>query len=126
MKNILIIDEDAFFISSITYFLEHEGYNITACSNGQSGINMLEKDNYSLVICNTQLRVRNGYEVAEQIKKNMATSHIPVMLISPSNNIISVNLNDEVYYDAYIQKPIMFISLLEKINNLVKDRVLTN
>ncbi len=126
MKNILIIDEDAFFIASISYFLENEGYNITACSNGSSGLSMLDKENYHLVICSTQLRLNNGYEVAKQMKTNSSTCHIPIMLISPSSSIVSVNLDEDIYYDAYIQKPVMFVPLLEKIHKLVKERALAN
>ena len=125
MKNILLIDEDTFFISSIGYFLENEGYNITACSNGQSGIEMLFKENIDLVICSTQLRIKNGFEVAEYIKSNIEFASIPVILISPSNSIVSVKLEDEIFYDDYIQKPVLFVSLLEKVHNLLSRKLHT-
>lgn len=123
MKNILLIDEDTFFISSIGYFLENEGYNITACSNGQSGIDMLSKERIDLVICSTQLRIKNGFEVAEFIKSNYEYATIPVILISPSNSIVSVKMEDEIFYDEYIQKPVMFINLLEKVHNLLSKKL---
>ncbi|HPI53209.1 MAG TPA: response regulator [Chitinophagaceae bacterium] len=123
MKNILLIDEDTFFISSIGYFLENEGYNITACSNGQSGIEMLSKETIDLVICSTQLRIKNGFEVAEYIKSNYEFAAIPVILISPSNSIVSVKLEDEIFYDDYIQKPVLFVSLLEKVHNLLSRKL---
>ena len=125
MKNILLIDEDTFFISSIGYFLENEGYNITACSNGQSCIEMLFKENIDLVICSTQLRIKNGFEVAEYIKSNIEFASIPVILISPSNSIVSVKLEDEIFYDDYIQKPVLFVSLLEKVHNLLSRKLHT-
>ncbi len=123
MKNILLIDEDTFFISSIGYFLENEGYNTTACSNGQSGIDMLSKESVDLVISSPQLRVKNGFEVAEYIKSNYEYASIPVILISPSNSIVSVKMEDEIFYDEYIQKPVLFINLLEKVHNLLSKKL---
>ena len=66
---------------------------------------------------------RENVEVAEYIKSNYEYASIPVILISPSNSIVSVKMEDEIFYDEYIQKPVLFINLLEKVHNLLSKKL---
>lgn len=123
MARLLILDEDNFFINSVNFFFANEGYTIETSQDGKVGMELIEKNNFDVIICNTQLRHKSGYEVARAIKQIDAKKNIPIIMVSPANNIVSLNSNDEALYDAYLQKPINFITLKEKIQELANRKL---
>ena len=126
MARLLILDEDNFFINSVNFFFTNEGYTIETSQDGKLGMELIEKNNFDVIICNTQLRHKSGYEVARAIKQIDSKKNIPIIMVSPANNIVSLSSNDEVLYDAYLQKPINFITLKEKIQELVNRKLQTS
>jgi DNA-binding response OmpR family regulator len=115
MKRILIIDQDDFFIEVMSCFLAHEGFQIDSCRDGKSGLYQAFSNDFDVVLCDAQLEDISGFEVANQIKKHATSYPTKVFVTAPSNNIISISLDQELNYDAYVQKPISFNELLRLI-----------
>ncbi len=118
MPTLLIIDEDTFFTNSVGFFFSNEGFTTETCKDGKEALELVQKNNYDVIICNTQLKHKSGYEIANAIKHDEKLRNIPLVLVSPANNIVSISSNDEITYDAYFQKPINFNNLKDKINEL--------
>ena len=119
MTRLLIIDDDTFFVNLASYFFKNEGYIIDATQDGKIAIDLSNKNKYDLVLCGTQLQHKSGFEVASTIRHYSPETQI--ILISPANNIVSMNVTDELVYDAYFQKPINFNQLLETMARLLSS-----
>jgi YesN/AraC family two-component response regulator len=64
----------------------------------------------------------SGTELCYQIKTNLMTSHIPVVLLTAKTGIENTIKGYEFGADVYIEKPFNPTSLLLQIHNLIKTR----
>ena len=51
-------------------------------SNGQEGLEIACREVPDLVVCDVMMPVMDGLEITEKLKTQVATSHIPVIMLS--------------------------------------------
>lgn len=99
-----------------------EHYEIYTAMNGRSGVNEAFENVPDLIISDVVLPELSGRELAEQLKSDMRTSHIPIILLTAQISIEHQIAGMKAMADAYMTKPFNFSFLLETINNLLKNR----
>jgi DNA-binding response OmpR family regulator len=79
-KKILIIEDEKPLARALELKLLHEGFQVTSTSNGEIAIPIIEKEEFSLIICDLVMPKVDGFEVLEFIKnKNIKT---PVIILT--------------------------------------------
>ncbi|HYC40386.1 MAG TPA: response regulator transcription factor [Chitinophagaceae bacterium] len=117
MKNkfrILVVDDDPDIGTMIKMMLEYRGYNVTVTDRGEQAERLLEDQYFDLMIMDMLLSGINGIDVCARIKKNEATSAIPIMMISAHPNAREICL--EAGADEFISKPFDMEDMFSKIN----------
>ncbi len=97
-------------------------YLIYKASNGIQALEVLKKEPIDLVISDVMMPEMDGYKLCEQIKSNLATSHIPVVLLTAKNNINAKITGLEMGADVYLEKPFSMEFLYLQIKNLLQHR----
>jgi len=97
-------------------------YVIHKASNGLLGLDVLRKESIDLVISDVMMPVMDGYKLCEQIKSDLATSHIPVVLLTAKNSINAKITGLEMGADVYLEKPFSLEFLYLQIKNLLQHR----
>lgn len=82
MKKILIIEDDSFLRELLTRKLTEEDYEVIQAVDGEEGLKKIKEKSVALVLLDLILPGIQGYEVLSKIKKDSATSTIPVVIIS--------------------------------------------
>lgn len=77
-----MVDDLPESLSTLSYLLKHQGYQVTCVSNGEIAIDLIQTQLPDLVLLDVMLPVIDGYKVCQVIKTNPRTSHIPVLFIS--------------------------------------------
>ena len=67
---VLIIDDDDLFVSSLCDFLSHKGYGVRAVRTGKEGLKSLEECQPSIVLLDQRLPDMEGIEVCRTILEN--------------------------------------------------------
>jgi DNA-binding response OmpR family regulator len=102
-KHILIVEDNEDLLSLYRDLLEPEGYQVSVLSGSDNIIKQLIKLQPRLVLLDFLLAGINGGELCSQIKKNKATSRIPVIMISAYPKL--VNSLGHYGWDDFISKP---------------------
>lgn len=120
----VLIAEDDEDIRNYLYEELSENFKVIAVSDGFSAIKMLQEEDISIVLSDVLMPNINGFQLCKEIKKNVATSHIPVVLLTAL-----VDDNQQIYgiaegADEYIRKPfnvnlvkVKLIRILEQIKS---------
>lgn len=110
-KTILIIEDNAAVVSTMKSILELEGYNVHTASNGQEGIEMLQKiGSACVVLLDMMMPVLNGWHFLDFQRSKPEFRDIPVIVVSAFGEIArSVNPQD------YIPKPVKLELLLTTV-----------
>lgn len=113
MKNILIVEDSQEIIDLIKIYLEQEEYSIYEACDGESAINIFEKEEIHLVVLDIMLPKLNGYEVIKRLRKR---SNVPVIILSAKNQDADKILGLNLGADDYLAKPFNPLELVARIN----------
>ena len=90
--SILVVDDNEMNRDLLTRRLERQGYRVTTAVDGQQALDVLSREEFSLVLLDIMLPVINGYQVLEQMKADQSSSHIPVIITTALPVIITTAL----------------------------------
>ncbi|MBU1233232.1 MAG: response regulator [Proteobacteria bacterium] len=115
MKKVLIVDDDAsFLLSLIDGFKAYEDkFSIATANDGLEAVEALEKQKISLVLTDLKMPRMDGFELVAHLSSNFP--EIPVIVMTAFGTPeMEDNLRDMGTFQ-YIEKPIDFALLVEKI-----------
>ena len=116
MLKILIVEDEKPISDLIVMNLIRAGYNCTALYDGESAADMLETNNFDLILLDIMLPKINGYELMEYIRP----MNIPVIFITAK-----ASLDDRIKgltsgAEDYLVKPFEIVELLARINIVLR------
>ena len=82
---ILIIDDEAGILDTVSGILEDEGYTTLTAKDAETAIEILDKEEVDLVFLDVWLPKMSGIEAIKKIKEK--DFHIPVIMISGHGNV---------------------------------------
>lgn len=114
-KKIALADDDPGILDAVGMMLTLEGYQVSATLNGNTVLD-LEKQLPDIYILDIWMSGSDGRDLCKKLKSNSLTKHIPVILISASNDL--QRSAEAAGADDFLAKPFEIDSLLEKIEQL--------
>ncbi|MFT8314020.1 MAG: response regulator [Clostridium sp.] len=103
IKNVLIVDDTKANRIFMAKCLEYEGYEVTAVNSGKQAKELLERENYKLIILDVKMPSMSGTQLLKWIRKNyIKTKVIMVTAYGTVRNAIECINNGAI---EYIQKP---------------------
>jgi signal transduction histidine kinase/DNA-binding response OmpR family regulator len=118
--SILIIEDNVDLLDFITTKLK-EDYSVNRC-NGTKAIEMALELMPDIVVCDLNLPEKNGFEICEALKTNMITSHIPVIILTATDDDNTYIKSLEVGADLFLTKPFNLKVLKQSIKGLLFNR----
>jgi len=117
---ILIVEDNDQLRSFFKNFLGKE-YAIKEAKDGKEGLEKALKHNPDLVISDVMMPKMFGTELCVQLKENIKTSHIPVILLTARTSLIYKFEGLESGADDYISKPFNIQEFKLRIRNLLES-----
>ena len=118
---ILIVEDDP----DINAYLQKElkpNFRILTAENGLVAVDILAKENVSLVISDVMMPEMNGYELCKRIKSDIVFSHIPVILLTALSDDKQRMYGIASGADEFIQKPFNIEEVKLRIVRLLEER----
>ncbi len=120
-QNILIVDDNAKNIQVAANVLKStELYNIYFATSGKKAIELLGKENYSLILLDINMPELDGYQTADIIKQNPNINKIPIIFLSANANKESIKKGFEHGGQDYITKPFDESELIHRVNTHIE------
>jgi len=120
MRNhILVIDDDKEILELFNTILIESGYTVTLLTEIDDIKATIAAYKPDLVIIDYLLQGINGGELCSQIKRDIAITHIPVILTSAHARVL---LSLGTYNcDEFLEKPFDVNHLIERVTYLLKN-----
>ncbi len=97
-------------------------YRILTASNGQDGLKEARKQIPDIIISDIMMPIMDGIEFCKQVKEDVCTSHIPIVLLTAKDSIQDKEEGYESGADAYLTKPFSAKLLNNCVYNLLESR----
>jgi adenylate cyclase len=121
---ILVVDDNEINRDMLSRRLVRQGYTPFAAQNGREALERLRAEPFDLVLLDILMPEMNGYQVLEEMKRDPALRHIPVIMISALDEIDSVVRCIEIGAEDYLAKPFNPVLLRARIGaSLEKKRL---
>ena len=118
---VLIVDDNADIRAYLRSILQGK-YSVLEAEDGKSGLDLAREHVPDLIVSDVMMPVMNGLEFCQQVKKDLISSHIPVILLTARALEKHQIEGYESGADAYITKPFSPELLLARIDNLLQSR----
>ena len=118
---VLIVEDNEDMRQFIRYILS-DNYNLIEAENGEEGFEVAKKHLPDVVISDVMMPKTDGFDLCQLIKTNVATNHIPVILLTAYALDEQKQVGFESGADAYIAKPFNIKLLKTRVRKLIENR----
>ena len=120
MKRVLIVEDQADIRKLIRMTLEFEDYEIHEANDGAAGLRMARSIKPDLMLLDVMMPGElDGLQVCHQIRKDPATAHIRVVLLTARGQARDREVGREAGADEYLIKPFSPLQLIDTIERLL-------
>lgn len=115
---VLIAEDEPLLLKLLTDKFQKEDYQVIACPDGFSAIEMYDKEFPDIVITDLQMPFSNGFELIFHIR-NTRESSIPIVVLSNTNVESKIITSLELGASDFIEKPFRLNELIMRVKRLL-------
>lgn len=113
---ILVCEDDPVVLKTMEVALSLEGDDIHLANNGEKALDLLGKNDYSLIFTDIHMPYATGADVLDFVHKQQGKK-TPIVIISSDNDEEVVSMAKKMGVHAFLSKPVN----VDKVRKIVKD-----
>ena len=118
-RKILIADDEPSIRHLVSSMLSGKNTVLTA-ENGQQALDKIKVQRPDIVLLDIMMPKVDGYSTCAAIKKDPATSNIPVIMLTGVGHDLNRMLAEQMGANAYLTKPFNSSELIALIDKFIK------
>lgn len=121
-RKVMLLVEDNLELRAFLRTIFKEQFQIIEASDGTEGIDKARKYMPDIIISDIMMPQTDGITLTKELRSDVATSHIPIVLLTAKTDMDSKLQSMELGVDSYITKPFSATYLQARVNNLLARR----
>ena len=123
MAKIYLVDDDENILTSVSMYLEGEGYEVKKFHDGASALAALQSDPPDLAVFDVKMPRMDGIELLRRLRQ---TSNLPVIFLTSKSDELDEAIGFSMGADDYMTKPFSQRLLGERIKAVLRRAQLTS
>ena len=112
-KRILLIEDEAGIVLTLTDRLTREGYSVDSAVDGESGLERATRDAFDLLLLDLMLPRMSGFDVCRELRKRGIET--PVIMLTARGQVVDKVVGLKLGADDYVTKPFEMAELLARV-----------
>lgn len=121
-KPLILIVEDNRYMQFYLNSMLRGSYNVAFANDGKEGLDLANQITPDLIIADWMLPLLDGIKMSKAIKESVATSHIPIIMLTVKSSDEERIRAVRVGVDAFLNKPFIEEELKANIEQLLANR----
>ncbi len=122
-RRLIYIEDEQDMIDLVELILKRKGYEVTGVIGGREGLEAVRRELPDLVLLDLMMPDMDGWEVYQQIRADVSTRDIPVIVITAKAQSIDKVLGLHIAkVDDYIIKPFSPQELVDSVESVLAHR----
>jgi DNA-binding response OmpR family regulator len=117
MKTILVVDDERNIVELVRLYLEKEGFNVVAASDGEQALIQYERAGPDLVVLDVMLPKLDGFEVCRELRRR---GDVPILMLTARSEDIDAIVGLELGADDYVTKPFNPRALVARVKAILR------
>ncbi|MBQ8392386.1 MAG: response regulator transcription factor [Clostridia bacterium] len=118
MIRILVAEDDKDLNRLVSSSLRNEGYDVTACFDGEEALEATERVKYDMILTDIMMPKMDGFELAKNIRS--FDKNVPIIFMTAKDDKPSKMFGYSIGIDDYVTKPFDIDVLVLKINAVLR------
>ena len=114
---ILVVDDEELLVKGLKFNLEHEGYEVDACYDGQTAVELAAVGGYDLILLDLMMPKLDGLSACMKIRE---FSTVPIIMLTAKGEDTDKLIGFEYGADDYITKPYNILEVKARIRALLR------
>ena len=114
---ILVVDDEKLLVKGMKFNLENEGYQVDACYDGRSAVDMARQGDYGLILLDLMMPELDGLEACMEIRE---FSTVPIIMLTAKSEDADKLMGFACGADDYVTKPFNILELKARIRALLR------
>lgn len=123
MVKIALVDDDENILTSVSMFLEGEGYEVSTYTDGASALKALTRNPPDMAVFDVKMPQMDGLELLRRLRQ---TSNLPVIFLTSKDDEFDEAIGLNMGADDYITKPFSQRLLGERIKAVLRRAKMTS
>jgi len=120
VKRILIIEDDRDIIELVRYNLTNEGFQVTAASDGSTGLAQIKKSPPDLLLLDLMLPKLSGLDICKEVRRDQSLNRLPILMLTARGSEADRVVGLEMGADDYVTKPFSPRELVARVKALLR------
>jgi len=123
---VLIVDDILANVKLLEAKLTADYFDVFTAMNGPEALEAARRVNPDIILLDVMMPGMDGFEVCRRLKSNMATHHIPVIMVTALDQPADRVQGLEAGADDFLTKPVNDVALFARVKSLVRLKMLTD
>ena len=117
MHNILVCDDERDIVAALKIYLEAEGYGVVCAYNGAQALELLDREDISLVLLDVMMPVMDGITAVIKLREK---SNVPVIMLTAKSEDTDKILGLNIGADDYVTKPFNPVEVIARVRSQLR------
>lgn len=118
-RRVAVVEDDEMLFIILKYNLEAAGFRVLHVANGNDALSRIREWTPDLVVLDWLLPNLNGIEILRQLRRDGATSALPVLMLSAKAEPCDRSRASAVGADLFLTKPFSLTELMQGVQRLL-------
>lgn len=117
---VLIVDDEPNIVTSLEFIMRRSGFETAVARDGQEALDEVERFRPDLVLLDTMMPRRDGYEVCQTLRAS-GWGDLKIVMLTAKGRDTEVAKGLAVGADSYVKKPFSTRELVEHVTALLAE-----
>lgn len=117
---VLVVDDDTTVRMVAREILEQADFKVEEASNGKEALEMFSIVQPDIILLDISMPKMDGFEVCSILRKKQRGEDIPILMVTGTNDLESINRAYEVGATDFITKPINWLILNQRVRYMLR------
>ena len=117
----MIVDDEPYLSRILSFKLRREGFSTVEARSAEDAERVVASRPVDLIVLDIALATpTNGFDLAAKLRRNAATEHIPIIMLTARGFSADVLRGREIGAAGYITKPFSTADVIERIRAILE------
>ena len=117
-RKVLIADDEPNIVLSLEFIMRKSGFETAVARDGQEALDLVEEFRPDLLLLDTMMPRRDGYEVCQTLRA-AGWDDLKIVMLTAKGRDTEVAKGLAVGADSYVKKPFSTRELVDHVNELL-------
>jgi DNA-binding response OmpR family regulator len=118
-KTVLICDDEAYILESVSYVVRKEGFTVITADDGDKALALARERKPDLMFLDVEMPGKTGYEVASILKSEPDTNQIYIIMLTARGQAADEKRGYEAHVNEYETKPFSPRKLAKRLHEIL-------